>query len=279
MMPEPVPEFLLRPKGPPNMPPDAASLGRRMAALYRVWAGGMDLPRLATSLLEPLRLGPDPLASTCHALAAAVTRWGGPPYHSALHHAEVATNAAVLAELAAWSGHPLPARRRALLLAACLGHDYLYRPGGPRFAAEAASADAADAVARRCGLGRADRDDLRRLILLTEPGCRRGPSGNAQAPSLPRQDLVPPTPASPDLASLAAPLSDADLLSGSGLTWQWSRVQQGRLGRELGRTLTPVENLAFLEGIVGPSFLSPGGHAFDPNLRRITAACRAEAEV
>ncbi len=242
-----------------------------MAALYRVWVGrgGVDLAGLATCLLEPLGLGPDPLAATCHALAAAVTRWGGLPYHSALHHAEVATNAAVLADLAAWSGQPRPARRRALLLAACLGHDYLYRPGGARFAAEAASADA---VARRCGCGGADRDDLRRLILLTEPGCRHGLSGGALVPCLPSLD-----PVSPDLASLAATLSDADLLSTAGLTWRWSRMQQGRLGRELGRTLTPAENLAFLEGIVGPGFLSPGGRAFDPNLRRITAACRAQA--
>ena len=251
-----------------------------MTALYRVWAGrgGVDLPGLATCLLESLGVGPDPLAATCHALAAAVMRWGGLPYHSALHHAEVATNAAVLAGLAAWAGQPLPGRRRALLLAACLGHDYLYRPGGARFAAEAASAEAADAVARRCGCGEADRNDLRRLILLTEPGCRRGLSGSAPAPDLLPPDLLPSDPVPPDLVSLAATLSDADLLSTAGLTWRWSRMQQERLGRELGRTLTPAENLAFLEGIVGPGFLSPGGRAFDPNLRRITAACRAEAE-
>ncbi len=253
--------------------PDAAKLGRRMAALYRCWdqRGGLDLPALASCLLGPMRDAP--AGRTCLALADAVARWGGHPYHSAGHHAEVAVNAAVLAAL----GEPaLPAPDHALLLAAALGHDlhYVPRQARPRFAAEAAAADAADAMAAACGLQQGERDELRALILATEPGFRR--SLLALPPELPPG--LRPLAQRPALARLAAMLSDADMLSSAGLTRRWHRVQRARLERELLAPITAADDLVFFDRVVGDGFISPGGRCFTPNLHDIRRAVLAEAD-
>src|SRR5579875_3324295 len=98
--------------------PDARKLGRRMAALYRRWqrSGGPDLPRLTEALLHHIGVPADtPLGATCREAALAVSRWEGGAYHSARHHAEVATNAIVLATIDARLGGRLPAHDLGLL--------------------------------------------------------------------------------------------------------------------------------------------------------------------
>jgi hypothetical protein len=251
--------------------PDAERLGRRMTALYRTWMhGGVDLAGLAKCLILPLDIAGQPIGRACLAAAAAVAAWGGHPYHSALHHAEVATNATVVAELAEIAGAPICSRHRSLLLAAALAHDYRYQPGGPRFAPETLSAEAMDGIASECGVPPAEREDLNRLILATEPSFRRVLAGDPAVPTIPKplQDLL----ARPDLKALAAVLSDADLLSSVGLSVRWNQVQHHRLEREIGRSICPSEDLAFFERIVGPGFLSLGGRTFDANLGRIREA-------
>ncbi len=250
-----------------------------MAALYRVWRDQayVDLAGLAGKLLKPLGMAGQPAGAACLAVARAVTQWGGLPYHSVQHHAEVAMNLTVLTELAALAGRPLPVRDRALLLAASLAHDYGYQPGGKRFAAEAASAQAMDAIGAEYGVATVDREDIASLILATEPGFRTVLSG---AP--PPADLPPPLHAllaRPDLVAMAATLSDADLLSSAGLTPRWHQVQNGRLEREYGRAIAPAENVAFFDRIVGPRFLSAGGQHLTPNLVRIRAACVRQPRV
>ena len=253
-------------------PVDAGRLGRRMAALYRRWhGGGVDMGGLVHCLAAPMDVAGQPIGRACLAAAAAVEAWGGHPYHSALHHAEVATNASVLAELAGFAGAPLPASQRMLLLAAALAHDYGYEPGGARFAAETASADAMDAMASECGVSPPERGDLRCLILATEPGFRRLLAGAPPQRPVPRplEDLL----GRPDLVTLAALLSDADLLSSVGLTEQWRKVQRHRLEREAGRRIAPSEDVAFFDHVVGPGFLSAGGRYFDEHLARMRQAC------
>ena len=254
-------------------PPDAERLGWRMAALYRGWdERGVDLAGLVLCLLGPLGVATQPVGQACLAVAAAVAAWRGHPYHSARHHAEVATNAAVLAEVAGAAGTPVPPRQHGLLLAAAFAHDYLYEPGGERFTAETRSAAAMGAIAATCGMLPEERADLHCLILATEPGFRRVLSGGLPCPGLPEElaGLL----ARPDLVGLAALLSDADLLSSAGLSMAWHRVQHGRLERELGRRITADENLTFLQQVVGPGFLSAGGRFFDGNLERIRRACK-----
>jgi hypothetical protein len=264
--------------GPKPPLPDAARLGRRMATLYATWQRGHlpDMDALAVVLLHRNGIPPDSaLARTCRAAAAAVAAWGGLPYHSARHHAEVATNAMVMVELSDRQGHTLGRRATALLLAACLSHDLHYSPSvaRKRFAAERASADALDTMARDAGCDGADRDAMRALILATEPGLRLrpgGPLGQPLDPTVAR--LLQGAAVDPALAGLGAILSDADLLSSVGLTPAWYRVQEDRLQREAGRPSAPDEAERFFRDIVGPDFLSEPGRVFSANLAAIRRA-------
>jgi len=263
------------------MLPDPARLGRRMAALYADWdrARQPDLPTLAVGLLRSNGIPPDaPLAGACLAAAQAVAAWGGLPYHSATHHAEVATNATVLLELAARQGQPVSSHARALLLAACLGHDLHYQPNVPRFAAEHVAAEALDAMAAAAGCDAADRQAIRALVIATEPGLRLRQGGPLGAPLDPTAATLLDAPAiDPALAALAEILSDADLLSSVGLTAGWYRVQQQRLEREAGRPYETGESERFFSDIVGPDFLSAPGRVFSGNLaviRRTACAAR-----
>ncbi len=248
-------------------------LGGRMAALFRRWDGqaAIDLSGLAECLLARLGAADSPVGQACLAVAAAVSDWGGLPYHSARHHAEVATNAAILAALAS---QPVAAHGQAVLLAAAFAHDYQYVSGPQgRFAAEARSAAAMDAIASWAGVGEADREAIRTLILATEPGCRGALA--ACQPALPAELALLAT--RPDLAVLARILSDADLLSSAGLTLRWHEVQVARLAREAGRPLSPSDNRAFFDHVVGQGFISPGGAYFAPNLARIRQAVQQRA--
>jgi hypothetical protein len=264
----------MRPSSPRKLP-DPARLGRRIAALYESWQDGAmpDMPALACALLRRHGIAIDsPLARICIGAAGAVTAWGGLPYHSALHHAEVATNAMVLVELADRLGQKVDAHATALLLAACLSHDLHYQASvaRERFAAESVSAAALDQIAAACGCGDADRQALRALVIATEPGLRLrngGPLGLPLDPTAAR--LLGRQAVEPELAALAAILSDADLLSSVGLTLGWYRVQQSRLERETGRPYEPGESTQFFTEIVGPDFLSAPGRVLSANLAAI----------
>ncbi len=263
--------------------PDPVRLGRRMAALYATWqrTHRPDMENLALSLLQRNSVPLDgKLGLTCLAAARAVAAWGGLPYHSARHHAEVATNAMVLLEIANLQGHAVPPHAAGMLLAACLAHDIHYHPSAAkkRFSAEHASADALDAIAADIGCDAEDRATMRALIIATEPGLRLrhgGPLGMPLDATVAR--LLGRTTVDPALAGLAAILSDADLLSSVGLTTGWYRVQQGRLEREGGRRHRTEENRRFFATIVGTDFLSEPGRLFTRNLALIRHAVSGAA--
>jgi hypothetical protein len=260
--------------------PDPVWLAGRMANLYRHWAGsaGVDLPAITDGFLLRLHCHGEPIAETCLLTARAVERWGGHDYHSAHHHAEVATNAMVITEIARSFGQIVPPEQRALLLAGSLAHDLYYDPhaaGRPRFSAETHSAEALDKIASHCGVRGEERTMLTCLILATEPGFRstlaKLLNGQEHEGLRPDLDMLS---SNPTLASLAGALSDADLLSSAGLTQEWHRTQLDRLQRELGRQITPEEDLQFLDTIVGENFLSPGSKVFSPNLASVREAVR-----
>lgn len=256
--------------------PDPVLLGRRMAALYRCWSGreGVDLVDLTEGFLGRLGAIGEPIGRTCLEAAAEVARWGGHPYHSARHHAEVATNAMMIAELAGRIGQPMSSRYRGLLLASSLAHDIYFQPlqqPRTRFAAETVSARALDGIAARCGLDSDDRRALWCLILATEPSFRsvlaKLLAGHAASKGLPRRlGLLTRQPA---LAGIAAALSDADLLSSSGLTERWHDVQITRLESESGNRIGPDDDKRFFALVVGDDFLSTAGRHFSSNLARI----------
>jgi hypothetical protein len=257
---------------------DPALLARRLTAVYRQWdrEESVDLVGLAQAFLDRLGQKDDPLCRTCLQAADAVARWGGHEFHSVLHHAEVATNTMLIAELERWLGQPLDSHHALLLLASALGHDLYYDRSAapaPPFELETKSARAVGEIADRCGVEPGDRRVLTCLILATEPsfrGCLRELlRGGCPERELPTS-LLPIT-TEPVLAVLAAVLSDGDLLSSAGLTRQWHGVQVARLERERGKRMGARDDVEFLDGIVGPGFLSPGGRYFDPNLARLRA--------
>jgi hypothetical protein len=266
--------------GASSAPPTATRLGRRMAALYATWQGGglPDLAALATGMLRRNGIVADtPVARTCVAAASAVAAWGGLPYHSATHHAEVTTNAMVLVELARRRGQIIDRHATALLLAACLSHDIYYSPrvARVRFAAENASAEALDAIAAACGCDAADRQAMRALVIATEPMLRLRPGGPLGAPLEPRAArLLGCTSVDPNLAMLATLLSDADMLSSVGLTVGWYRVQEMRLEQEADRPAELGDSERFFSDIVGPDFLSDAGRVFSANLATIRRSVR-----
>jgi len=257
-------------------------LGLRMAALYRHWqeTGGPDLVRVAETLLAHVGVSADaPVAKTCISTAEAVTEWQGSEYHSARHHAEVATNATVLAAISARLEHPLAAHDCGILLAAALAHDIYWEPltnQHSRFAAETKSAAALDAIAAGGGVGPEDRRAMHVLVMATEPYAR---AELAALQSSPAAALSPqaaatfaPLLADEPLLQLALLLSDADLLGSAGLSRAWSSVQWQRLARERDLPSEAADWSQFFDGIVGPDFLSYGGRYFSSNLASIRRA-------
>jgi hypothetical protein len=269
--------------GPSLASPNAARLGRRMASLYATWQGGRlpDMASFAAGML--LRNGIDitgPIAHTCLAAARAVAAWGGLPYHSATHHAEVTTNAMMLVEISHRRGQTIDRRETALLLAVCLSHDLYYSPSVARvrFAAENASAEALDALAAAAGCDAADRQAMRALVIATEPGLRLRPGGPLGAPLEPRAArLLGRASVEPAIAGLATILSDADLMSSVGLSIGWYRVQETRLEQEADRPAEPGDAERFFNDIVGPDFLSEPGRVFSANLAAIRRAVFKDA--
>lgn len=258
--------------------PDAEEIAACLTAAYRHWDLQNDagLVELTQQFVDYLGASRDRLGHTCLKAAEAVTRWGGHPYHSARHHAEVAANTMVITSIARRLGEAVRNRSRLLALTASLAHDLHYDPartGAPPFEQESVSAQALDAIAERCGVTIGDRQILSCLILATYPGFRDDLRGILAGR---RSRLSLPAPLSaieqrPGLAGLAAIVSDADLLSSVGLTKQWHDVQRHRLEREIGCRIRAKDDAAFIDGVVGPGFLSPGARYFDNNLARIRA--------
>lgn len=254
----------------------ARDTGEALALRYARWdRGGADLVAEARGLLEWAAPGDatGALARSCIAVAETVAAWGGHPYHSATHHAEVATNATMLAGM---GEKPVRGRDMLLLLCAALGHDLLFDPRAPHrpFLREAAAAGAVGSIMDSCGADAADRQAVATLVLATElsarPAVRAAAEGSAEG--------LPPCLAGladPGMARLAATLSDADLLCSAGLSEEWTETMSRRLAAENGRDLAPEAVLRFLEHSVGDGFATEAGRWFDPNLERIKAGLRS----
>lgn len=259
--------------------PEAAEIAGCLTATYRHWdrQGDAGLVELTQRFVDQLGAGRDMLGHSCLEAAKAVTRWGGYPYHSTRHHAEVAANVMVITSIARRRGEKVRTRSRLLALTASLAHDLFYDPartGAPPFEQERVSAQALDAIAERCGVSIGDRQILSCLILATYPGFR-GELREILAGRRCRSPLPAPLNSieqRPGLADLAAILSDADLLSSVGLTEQWHDVQRRRLEQETGCRIRAKDDATFIDLIVGNRFLSPGAQYFDNNLARIRAA-------
>lgn len=243
----------------------------RLSALYGRWAcEHFDLVAVASVLGGEAGIDPrDPLGQASIAMARATSGWHGHPYHSVLHHAEVACCAMMLATLA-----DVDPRQRGLLLCAALGHDIGFDPAAPRqpFHLEAIAADTTDDIMKASNVGAADRSAIRTLILATEPSARRVlrllADGNPPG-EVPHQ--IAGLQANASLVELAAILSDADVMPSAGLTPEWSAIECERLSRESGHEVDATAFARFLDGLVGATFISAPGVLMNPNLGRIRA--------
>lgn len=259
--------------------PGPDSIAIVLTAEYAQWlsSSAIDLVTLADAFNRGGTVFDSPICQACRQVAEAVMKWRGHPYHSVCHHAEVATNAMVIAEISARLNKPLPPHDRSMLLAASLAHDLYYDPSradAEPFHLEAVSARALDAIAEQCGVHPQDRAIMTSLILATEPSFRSELRSQFNGRAFPKAlpDGLEPIAARPDVTELAAMLSDADLLSSAGLTPQWHQIQTLRFEHETGSRLSPSADLEFLNSVVGPGFLSVGGRYFDTNLARLRAA-------
>lgn len=230
----------------PSLDRVATARPEALAALYADMEsqGHMTLSRVATALSAT---GCVP-SGALQDIAQGVQSWKGHAYHGATHHAEVLLNA--------WR---LGARDAATLLAAA-GHDWGYDPtlhGGP-YAQEQVATDRVTEVLRRNRCDPTLIQDVQDLILSTYPPLRA--QIRARTDGL-ASHLVRP----------ASILSDADLLSSAGLTRARSQLMSARLAEETGQAATPAGFVAFLDAIVGPSFLSPQSHMFTDAMQDIRA--------
>jgi len=263
---------------PVRLPPDR--LARRIAALYRSWRRpGFDLRRLIDRYLDDIALQDDaPMKAVARELAADLQHWPGHPYHSSLHHAEVANNAMVLAWLSAGLSEPLGPDDTLLLLVAALGHDRDHdgtSNGETVFRLEAIAAQAVDRICRRHGVDGRTRAELSTLILATDATMRPLFHALREARGCPDVDLPAELAAlksSPRLFRLARLLSDADLMSSAALTKRWSLEQSARLSAEWQKPVDHACLVYFFEGMVGRDMLSTAGRYFSGNLQQIRAA-------
>lgn len=265
-------------------PPDR--LARRIAALYRSWTRpGFDLRAVIDGYLGDIALPDDaPLKAVARKLAVDLQQWQGHPYHSSLHHAEVANNAMVLAWLSAERGKALAPADVLLLLVAALGHDRDHdgtTNGNQPFRLETIAADAVDRVCAENGVDADTRADLRLLILSTDATVRLKLHALREADD-PHDVDLPPTlellRGSHRLFRLVRLLSDADLMSSAALTKRWSMEQSARLAAEWQKPVDHACLAYFFDGMVGRDMLSKAGRFFSGNLRKIRAAALDKAD-
>lgn len=265
-------------------PPDR--LARRIAALYRSWTRpGFDLREVIEGYLADIPLPDDaPLKAVARRLAADLHQWPGNPYHSSLHHAEVANNAMVLAWLSGERGKPLEPADVLLLLVAALGHDRDHdgtTNGDTPFRLETIAADAVDRIAQACGVDDAARADLRLLILSTDATMRlklHALRDTVDPASVELPPALEPLRSSHRLFRLVRLLSDADLMSSAALTKRWSIEQSARLSAEWQKPVDHACLAYFFDGLVGHDMLSRAGRFFSGNLRKIRAAALEDAD-
>lgn len=273
--------------GPANTGrPSPDRLARRIAALYRSWTRpGFDLREVIDGYLAEIALPDTSLLKTvARRLAADLKQWEGHPYHSSLHHAEVANNAMVLAWLSAERGKALAPADVLLLLVAALGHDRDHdgtTNGDTPFRLETIAANAVDEICRAAGVDADARADLRLLILSTDATVR--PKLHALRDSVdPGSVDLPPAldvlRRSHRLFRLARLLSDADLMSSAALTKRWSLEQSARLSAEWRKPIDHACLSYFFDGMVGQDMLSKAGRFFSGNLRKIRAAALERAD-
>lgn len=266
--------------------PSPDRLARRIAALYRSWTRpGFDLREVIEGYLGDIGLPDDaPLKAVARRLAGDLQQWPGHPYHSSLHHAEVATNAMVLAWLSAARGKALAPADALLLLVAALGHDRDHdgtTNGDMPFRLETIAADAVDRICAACGVDAATRADLRLLILSTDATMRlklHALRETVDPDSVALPPALEPLRHSTRLFRLVRLLSDADLMSSAALTKRWSMEQSARLSAEWQKPVDHACLAYFFDGMVGRDMLSKAGRFFSGNLRKIRAAALDNAD-
>ena len=232
--------------------------------------------------MRALGLGPeDPLHRAGSAIAADIDRGigAGVPagYHNPRHFLEVMLCALYLARVAG-----LDRDRSARVTTAALVHDFHHdgsRSSDSPFRLEALAADKADDYARDAGVSLELREQLRALVLATEPrtgvpfarACLEHHVNGEPAPVFVE---APPSLArllvEPDLALEAVLLAEADVLPSIGLTIAHGLRAQDSLADEWRMSLGAVDKLGFIDRIQGKLVVAS---FFEPNVEALRQAC------
>ena len=259
-----------------------AEAGRVLASAHvEAERTGRDRPGLLASAWAKVAAARAPCLRYVPAMssvAAATEAWGGHPYHSAAHHAEVASNAMALASMSGLQDSPDGCRLACLLAVAALGHDLGYDPRDRHpvpFGREIASAAGVDRICAAAGLDAPDREAVSLMILATWPMARDDLRTMGGGGTIGRAHRLGRLLSAPGILGAALLLSDADLLSSSGLTAARARCLETRLGEELGHPVSHGERLFFFDSIVGPGYVSRAGSFFDSNVAAVRSAVLA----
>jgi hypothetical protein len=262
--------------GPLDVAAEIVACFERLASRPAFLPGGHALAMLA------LGVGPaDALHRAGSAVAADIDRGvgAGVPagYHNPRHFLEVMLCALYLARIAG-----LDRARSARVTTAALAHDFHHdgsRSSDSPFRLEALAAEKTDDYARDAGVAPELREQLRALVLATEP--RTGvPFARACLDHHVNGELAPefveaPPPLArllvePELALEAVLLAEADVLPSIGLTIAHGLQAQDRLADEWNMSLGAEDKVGFIDRVQGKIIVAT---FFEPNIEALRQAC------
>lgn len=231
--------------------------------------------------LGPLELAGEALARQ---LDGGIGAGAGNGYHHIAHFKDVLLGAAMLTEVAAWQGKPLPGEQRSMLLLAALGHDMGHdggRNNGTPFRLEMQSCQYLQHVMTHYEVPALQQEQIRLMVLTTDVSqgtAHLHALAKGQSHPLLEGAYVPLSllqqPTHRHVVELAAMLRDADVLMAAGVAASVTRDQRAGLAREWNTPLPDSDHERFIGFVLTPpdgrpSFNSAAGKFFNPALRQI----------
>ena len=276
----------------------AAEIGKQIAAVYTAWdeqpPSAVDVWKAATEAA-----GVDEQSVFFKAgrdVAAALDSGEGTgikgAYHNTTHYFQVLANATHLIirnNAGANDVIVLSAHEKGKTLFAALTHDFFYEPGGNQdkdgswvpYRLESISFTNAKPYLEKYGATKSDIDDIRVMLFTTDvtPASKAGSFlraahnylfGRREKPAV--TSVLQPVSRilnQPRLARQAAILSDADIMSSTSLSPEYTSAQNAKVENELGRPAGPQNIVNFLQSVAEDQLTTKANRFFYPNMNTI----------
>ena len=221
-------------------------------------------------------------------------------YHNTSHFVEVLLNTTNLIQRqndGQLNGTNLSKTEKGELLFAALAHDFHYEPGGNKDASGAPAPYRLEKIAithaekhlKNAKVSDASINNIRVMILGTDVSPASGAGAFVRAahdhhfngaakPALTNiHEEIAPLVTKPKLALMAAMLGDADILSSTGLTVDYSRAMSNKLGTEWNKPMGAQDTLGFLKYVAGNRFTSAAATFFQPSMDALRKNAELEA--